>query len=80
MKLFEKNVGNSDRIVRFIFAVAFAVVGFYGMSPPWSFLAYAFAVILLFTGAAGTCAAYSLIGINTAKKQAPVAAPKKRKK
>jgi hypothetical protein len=68
MKLFEKNVGQIDRIVRLVVGVVLAVVGYLYLAAPLSYVAYLLAVIMLFTGLMGTCALYSLIGINTAAK------------
>jgi hypothetical protein len=69
MKFFEKNVGQVDRIVRIVLGVALlataylwqagiivqGIVGLVGL-------------VALFTGIIGTCALYSLVGINTNKK------------
>ncbi len=68
MKLFEKNVGQVDRIVRIVIGVALlaaaylwqtdvivrGIVGLVGL-------------VALFTGIMGTCTLYSLIGVNTNK-------------
>ena len=71
MKLFEKNVGQVDRIVRLVAGVVLAVAGYAYLSAPLNYVAYLLAVIMLFTGAMGTCTLYSLLGINTGGKAAP---------
>lgn len=65
MKLFEKNVGKLDRIVRIIVGVAILVSGAMFLRAPLMYLAMLVSIIFMFTGVAGTCALYSLIGLNT---------------
>lgn len=69
MKIGEKNVGTIDRDVRIIVGIALlAVFALNMVAAPWSYLVALIGIIALVTGAAGTCALYSLIGINTAAK------------
>ena len=60
----EKNVGKTDKIVRIILAVVFAVLGY--MYNPWLYIITA---MLIVTAAMGHCGPYKLFGINTAKKR-----------
>jgi hypothetical protein len=75
MKLFVKNVGSIDRLVRIVIGAAL----FYGalavLSAPLSYLAGIVGIALLFTAAFGTCTLYTLLGISTGG-----SAPKKAKK
>ncbi len=68
MKLFEKNVGNTDRLLRFVLAVVLAAAGYFMLSEPLNYAAYAVALILLFTGTTRSCGAYTVLGINTMEK------------
>lgn len=59
-----KNVGNLDRIIRVILAVALVVLTFVlGVDTWWGLLILAGA--LLVTAAVGMCGIYRLFGINT---------------
>ncbi|MCI0503357.1 DUF2892 domain-containing protein [Candidatus Micrarchaeota archaeon] len=77
MKFLEKNVGKTDRIVRVVLGVVVAALGFTYLAAPLSYVAYLIALILLFTGAYGTCGLYTLVGINTSEKPAEKPAEKK---
>jgi hypothetical protein len=70
MKFLEKNVGNTDRVIRFVLAVVFLASGLFMLAAPLSYVAYLLAAIMLFTGAMRTCGAYSVLGISTVEKQA----------
>jgi hypothetical protein len=71
MKIGEKNVGKIDRVVRIILGIALIVVFALNMvAAPWSYLVVLIGIIALATGVFGTCALYSLIGMNTLEKQA----------
>lgn len=59
-KLFVKNEGNMDRIIRVIVGIALIVGGF---AVHW--LLFIPGVILLATGVLGTCLIYSLVGVST---------------
>ena len=65
MKLFERNVGKWDRIIRIVVGVAILVSGAMYLRAPLMYLAMLVSIIFMFTGVAGTCALYSLIGLNT---------------
>jgi hypothetical protein len=58
----EKNIGKTDKLIRLVLAVVFAVAG-YMYSAWW----YILSVILLFTVLTGFCMPYKWLGINTNK-------------
>jgi len=67
MKIGEKNVGSLDRVVRIILGIILlAVFAIGAVAAPWSFLVALIGLILLVTGALGTCMLYSVLGLNTA--------------
>jgi hypothetical protein len=57
------NVGNADRIIRFILGVAILALGFYFKSW-WGLVG----VVPIITGLLNFCPVYSLIGVSTKKK------------
>jgi len=67
--MFEKNVGQADKIVRIVVGVL-ALAGFFlnWLAAPLSYLLVLIAIIMFATAALGTCGLYSLLGINTNKK------------
>jgi len=67
MNLGEKNVGTVDRVIRIVVGILFlAGLALNMVAAPLSYLVALIGLILVVTGAIGTCPAYSLIGINTA--------------
>jgi len=71
MKIGEKNVGMADRVVRIIIGLVLIAAFLLNLVPaPWSYLVLLIGLIALVTGAVGTCALYSLLGMNTLKKKA----------
>ena len=70
MKIGEKNVGMIDRVVRIILGIV--LIGMFALNmvtAPLSYLVALIGVIALVTGTVGTCALYSLLGMNTLGKQ-----------
>jgi hypothetical protein len=66
LKIGEKNVGMIDRVVRIILGIV--LIGVFALNmvaSPWSYLVALIGLIALITGVVGTCALYSLIGMNT---------------
>ncbi|RPI38854.1 MAG: DUF2892 domain-containing protein [Methanoregulaceae archaeon] len=62
----EKNVGTIDRVIRIIVGIALLLAFALNMAAaPLSYLVLLIGIILLVTGAAGTCPAYSVLGMNT---------------
>jgi hypothetical protein len=71
MQIGEKNVGMIDRMVRIILGIVLiAVFALNMVAAPWSYLVVLIGIIALATGAFGTYALYSLIGMNTLEKPA----------
>ncbi len=62
--MLEKNMGQTDRIIRAIVGVVM-VIAFLSMSGFWSWLALIIGVVLLATAAMAHCPPYSMLGINT---------------
>ena len=59
--LFKSNTGKIDRIIRVIVGVLLVGNVFTGIQIPIGWIG----IILIVTGAFGTCPVYSLLGINT---------------
>ena len=71
LKIGEKNVGTIDRVVRIIIGIVLiAVFALNMVAAPWSYLVLLIGLIVLVTGIVGTCALYSLLGMNTLGKKA----------
>jgi hypothetical protein len=71
LKIGEKNVGMIDRVVRIVLGIVLLGVFTLNMvAAPWSYLVVIIGLIALATGVFGTCALYSLIGMNTLGKKA----------
>jgi hypothetical protein len=65
-----RNVGTADRCVRIVAGLLLAGAGLAGFVPsPWHYLAILAGFILLVTGIAGRCPAYTLLGFSTLKKK-----------
>jgi hypothetical protein len=65
-----KNVGNADRVIRIIAALALGFGAYKTAGPAMYILAVA-AVGALATGLVGWCGLYTLLGINTCKIDKP---------
>ena len=57
------NIGNTDRVLRITVGATLIGLAAFGITGPWAWIG----IIPLATGMIGNCAAYSLLGINTAK-------------
>jgi hypothetical protein len=71
MKIGEKNVGTIDRAIRIILGLV--LIGVFALNivaAPWSYLVVLIGLIAIGTGVFGTCALYSLLGMNTTGKKA----------
>lgn len=62
--MFKQNVGGIDRVLRIVLGVALLAGYFLNGDSTYSWL-YLLGVIPLATGLLGTCALYSILGINT---------------
>ena len=63
-----KNVGKIDRVVRFVLFAAFAVFGILNIGSGLWWIGL-FGLIFLFTGIAGYCPIWHVIGVKTTKKE-----------
>ena len=57
------NIGHTDRILRITVGVTLIGLATFGITGSWAWIG----IIPLATGMIGSCAAYSLLGIDTAK-------------
>ena len=58
------NIGHTDRVLRMTVGVTLMGLAGYGIVGAWGWIC----IIPLVTGMMGNCPAYSLLGLNTAKK------------
>jgi len=79
-KCMEKNIGRIDRIVRIIIGVVLLITFAENFVQGWlNFLVLLIGIVMLFTGLAGWCCLYTLLGFSTLDKGgAGSAAPKPR--
>jgi len=62
----KKNVGNTDKIIRIIFAVVFGILYFTGtVTGVLGYVLLALGGIFVLTSVVGTCPIYSLLGMST---------------
>lgn len=80
MKLFEKNVGTTERLVRAILGVVFLAAAATYFKDIWVYVAALIGIIMLVTAAVGSCFLYTLLGINTGKSEAKKSEKKAKKK
>lgn len=66
--MFAKNVGNFDRGARIILGLALIAGFFANGDGGFGWLYLVGGAIALATGAMGSCAVYSLLGVNTSKR------------
>ena len=59
----KKNVGDLERIIRFVAGAAILSLAFWGPETPWAYLG----IIPMATGLTGWCPLYALLGISTCK-------------
>lgn len=82
MKLFEKNIGNNERIVRAILGIIFLVSAMFLLGIA-AYIAAIIGIIMIITAIMGSCTLYSILGINTnkaAKKEVKASSKKAKKK
>lgn len=63
-----QNEGTTDRLVRIVLGVIFAVVGYAYLTGIAQIVVYIAAVVAIITGATGFCLLYKIFGISTLKK------------
>jgi hypothetical protein len=61
--MFKKNVGNTERLIRFLVGVALVALVFVGPQTPFGWIG----LVLIFTAVVGWCPPYAILGINTCK-------------
>lgn len=63
--MFQTNVGGIDKILRIVVGLVLISLVFVGPKTPWGWVG----IIPLATGLLNTCLLYSILGLNTAKKE-----------
>jgi uncharacterized protein (DUF58 family) len=64
----KKNIGNTDKIIRFIIAIVAVWAAYTEVVPnPWNYVLYAVAIIMVLTALISTCPIWLITGINTLK-------------
>ena len=64
----KKNVGNTDKLIRFIIALVAIWAAYMGLvESPWTYVLYAIAAIMLLTALTSTCPIWLMTGMNTIK-------------
>jgi uncharacterized protein (DUF58 family) len=64
----KKNIGNTDKIIRFIIAIVAVWAAYTEVVPnPWNYVLYAVAIIMVLTALISTCPIWLVTGINTLK-------------
>jgi len=67
MKLFTKNVGSADRIIRLVIGLALIAVFFVYPTSILTWIALAVAIIALLTAFTSSCPLYNVFGVRTNK-------------
>ncbi len=65
--MFQRNMGGSDRAVRFILGVLLVISAAVGALGTWAYIG----VVAILTAALGNCPAYSIFGFSTCKPRPP---------
>ncbi len=65
--MFSTNEGKTDRMIRVVVGLILIGLFFAGTVGAFGWVLLIVGIVLLVTGAMGTCPAYSLLGINTCK-------------
>jgi hypothetical protein len=64
----KKNMGSTDKAIRIVFAIVFAIVAFNGLvSSPWNYVLLALSAVFLLTSFVSFCPLYAPFGISTCK-------------
>ncbi len=66
--MFQKNVGTTDKLVRWILAAVLILLAVTGvLSGTWMYVAYIAAAVLILTSLMSFCGLYAIFGMNTCK-------------
>lgn len=65
--MFSQNEGKTDRMIRVVVGLILIGLFFAGTVGAFGWVLLIVGIVLLVTGAMGTCPAYSLLGVNTCK-------------
>jgi hypothetical protein len=69
MKIGEKNIGTTDRIIRIIVGIAILAAAVLNLvAAPWTYLGAVIGIVVIGTGIFQTCLLYSILGISTVEK------------
>ena len=63
----KKNVGSTDKIIRYVIAVVALYFAYKGVESPWNYILYLVAGIMVVTAVTGSCPLFSVFGISTNK-------------
>jgi len=63
----KKNVGSTDKIIRYVIAVVALYFAYKGVESPWNYVLYLVAGIMVVTAVTGSCPLFSVFGISTNK-------------
>ncbi|ADH62246.1 MAG: YgaP family membrane protein [Deinococcota bacterium] len=62
------NVGSTDRMVRYLLVVVFAVIALFFVAGIWKWVFGLLAVVMLVTATTNFCPIWAALGINTRRK------------
>jgi Protein of unknown function (DUF2892) len=64
----KKNMGSTDKAVRIVLAIVFAVIAFTGaVASPWNYVLLVLGAVFLLTSVISFCPLYAPFGISTCK-------------
>ena len=64
----KKNMGSTDKAVRIVLAIVFAVIAFTGaVASPWNYVLVVLGAVFLLTSVISFCPLYAPFGISTCK-------------
>lgn len=63
----KKNVGNTDKLIRYALAIVALYFAYTGIASPWNYILYVVAGVLVVTAVTGVCPLFSLFGISSCK-------------
>lgn len=64
----KKNMGSTDKAVRIVLAIVFAIIAFTGaVASPWNYVLLVLGAVFLLTSVVSFCPLYAPFGISTCK-------------